>query len=371
MNKRDNGFLLLDRARDPEIISRFSNIVLWGAGSYVEQVLSTVPQGTVSAVFDSNPKKWGRRIQNVLVYPPEEFSVDGDTAVIISASKNMDDIARSLNAVYCVRAEQMFPMITQQTLHRHYLSNVIRSHQEELLHVEALLEDTASKRYFAGYINTILTMNPLLLTRNAYTAEPYVYAGEIETIAPKLGDCIVDCGAFIGDTMERFVQLADGQCKFYGLEPVLGNYELLVRTAKKYPSVQSVMDQCAVGARRGTVEIISESDITVRADSCGTYAGGRGSVRTVVPVETLDRLFEKQGTDYIKMDIEGEEVNAILGGRNVIRRDRPAMLLSAYHMINHMWEIPLLVRDICPSYRIYCGHQPGAPFEPEFYCTAR
>lgn len=171
--------------------------------------------------------------------------------------------------------------------------------------------------------------------------------------------------------MECFMQLTDNNCKFYGLEPVSGNYKVLLQTIKKYPNVCAKVMRCAVGKEIGEMEITSALEITELADVFGTYENSPKAQKETVSVETLDHLFEAESVDYIKMDIEGEEVNALLGSQDLIKKNQPAMMLSAYHMINHMWEIPLLVHKFDPAYRIYCGHQPAACFEPEFYCIRR
>jgi FkbM family methyltransferase len=54
-----------------------------------------------------------------------------------------------------------------------------------------------------------------------------------------------------------------------------------------------------------------------------------------VSVTTLDdwvRTTGMSGIDLIKMDIEGAEIEALEGGVNLIKRDRPQMLVQAYHL---------------------------------------
>jgi FkbM family methyltransferase len=52
-----------------------------------------------------------------------------------------------------------------------------------------------------------------------------------------------------------------------------------------------------------------------------------------VRVDSLDHVVMRHGVrfDLIKMDIEGAELEAIEGARDTLRRDRPELLIQAYH----------------------------------------
>lgn len=76
---------------------------------------------------------------------------------------------------------------------------------------------------------------------------------------------------------------------------------------------------------------------------------------------------EIERIDFIKLDIEGDEKIALEGGRNLIKKYFPRMMVSAYHKCEDLWELPLLIHEINPQYKIYLGHQPHAAFEPEIY----
>ncbi len=90
-----------------------------------------------------------------------------------------------------------------------------------------------------------------------------------------------------------------------------------------------------------------------------------------VPVRTLDSVIAEASArgdlpadlpiDFIKYDVEGAEVAAIRGSMATIRRDRSALLVSAYHRSEDLFALPLLLHELVPSYHLYLRRAPGIP----------
>ena len=56
------------------------------------------------------------------------------------------------------------------------------------------------------------------------------------------------------------------------------------------------------------------------------------------------------------MDIEGSEVNALKGAKNVIEKFKPDMAICLYHRDSDFYQIPEIVLDFAPSYKVWFGH---------------
>lgn len=73
-----------------------------------------------------------------------------------------------------------------------------------------------------------------------------------------------------------------------------------------------------------------------------------------VETESLDSLCEKNGIEnvsFIKMDIEGFELEALQGAAGVVKTHRPVIVASVYHTGKDFFEIPLLLEKLNPDYR--------------------
>lgn len=72
--------------------------------------------------------------------------------------------------------------------------------------------------------------------------------------------------------------------------------------------------------------------------------------------DSIDHICDKNGykrLDFIKMDIEGSEYDALLGAKNVIRKWHPILAICVYHKEDDFYKIPNLIKDIYQGYKIY------------------
>ena len=80
--------------------------------------------------------------------------------------------------------------------------------------------------------------------------------------------------------------------------------------------------------------------------------------KIIVPTAVLDDLVEDGKIlppDYIKMDIEGAETNALTGGRATLSKFHPRLSLASYHIPTDAQRIPEIVKQAWPDYRMECG----------------
>lgn len=71
-----------------------------------------------------------------------------------------------------------------------------------------------------------------------------------------------------------------------------------------------------------------------------------------IEVTSLDDTITGK-VSFIKMDIKGSEIPALRGGERVIRENKPKLAVCVYHLEEDLWEIPLLIKQLAPEYKIY------------------
>ena len=67
----------------------------------------------------------------------------------------------------------------------------------------------------------------------------------------------------------------------------------------------------------------------------------------------LDEVLGENKPTYIKMDIEGSELDALMGAQNIIRKNLPVLAICSYHRQDHLWKIPALIHSYADEYRFF------------------
>lgn len=219
-----------------------------------------------------------------------------------------------------------------------------RANKDKLLRVYDRLADDMSRKTFECVVRFKLTGDVRYLFEcETDENEPY------ETFL-KLSDkeIFADFGAYRGDTVEDFLSRVTSYKKIYAVEPDQKTFKKLL------------------SALEGKKNIIPVNACVSSFDGITTFSmsGSRGSTaakgQDTVDSVTMDTLL-KDGVTFVKMDVEGNEAAAIEGGRNVILKHKPKMLISCYHRSEDVFDLPLRVCGIRDDYKIYMRHFKSLP----------
>jgi hypothetical protein len=90
----------------------------------------------------------------------------------------------------------------------------------------------------------------------------------------------------------------------------------------------------------------------------GSAVGGVGDSSKEIELTCLDEVLFSLSPTLIEIDIEGYEIEAIYGAREIISKKSPVLALCVYHRQDHLWRILLVVSAMNPTYRFilrsYC-----------------
>lgn len=350
-------------------INEYGKIVLFGAGSYVMDSINTFGKEKIIAILDNDAKKWGKKIQGIKIENPKKFFEevkDNRFAIVLSTSGFQYEIAEELVHTYKCSKEQLFSLCPDYQEERMYQVRDILNKIHDIQTVYEMLEDEPSKEYFENSLIARITHNPLFLKPNASMKNVCWYSGK-QDIRPFPGTYVLDCGAYIGDTARMFWDMMNQKGKIYCFEPFEGNFKQLSQWVKETGLKDKVIPyQIAVSNQDSSMVISAGTSVSMRANLMENE-----TEKNKVSVKKIDSMqgIEIEKADFIKMDIEGEELNALEGAKAVIEAYKPQMMISAYHKTSHLWEIPLKLKEIVPEYKIYLGHSPNVSFEPEIYVT--
>ena len=353
----------LGAPREIEALLEADRVLMFGAGNASRGMARYLrDQGkTVAAYLDNDPARAGSRHDGVEVMAPGAVHhPDLRTLPIVVSTEAQSAVGRQLLDDLGVPLARVFSQVSDM-LRGHYRTSLLREHRADLEWLLGRVADEESRAYLESVIRVRWTMDPSQSRRNAHVRGQYLY--DHPDTAPQPGDLIVDCGAYIGDTAREFLERLGGQASIHALEPFPANFAKLEALAASWPPGTVVPMKLAAGAAKGTATLTAPGEEA----SMYPHLGTAGSGGMTVSLERLDDLFAGMPVDYVKMDIEGAEMDALRGGAALIARDTPTMVIASYHRPDDLWRIPRLVESIEPHFRLYAGHNHGTVHEVELY----
>lgn len=165
------------------------------------------------------------------------------------------------------------------------------------------------------------------------------FAKEIVKISDD--EVFVDCGACAGDTALLFKEKAGERYKkIICFEPDHFNYKVL--TAKKIKNL--------VAFNAG----VWDKTDTLCFNERGGASSGISDIGDVqIKVRAIDDMKECDDATFIKMDIEGSELNALKGAEKTIRRNKPKLAICIYHSNEDMIRLAEYIHELNPEYKLY------------------
>ena len=178
----------------------------------------------------------------------------------------------------------------------------------------------------------------------------------------------VDLGAYDGDTVEEFLKYTGKRFqKIYALEPDRRSFTKLRRRLYYISSALLDARNAAAWNENTTLMFYNKAGRSSSfTANISAQTKGRGYETQAI---TVDSLLDGKPATLIKYDVEGSEREALLGSEQTIRMYRPRLVVSLYHRVGDIIELPLLVHELNPDYRLFMRHHPYIPaWDTNLYC---
>jgi len=138
------------------------------------------------------------------------------------------------------------------------------------------------------------------------------------------GNSVADIGAHIGYFSRQLSALVGAKGRVYAFEPDPDNAERLKRNTTDLANVS--VQESAVAAISGELQLFSSR--TLNVDHRAYQAKDQARAGKKVSAVSLDDFFSADDiwVDFIKMDIQGYEEQAMTGMQSTLRKFRPAVV---------------------------------------------
>jgi FkbM family methyltransferase len=214
-------------------------------------------------------------------------------------------------------------------------------------YIYGLLQDGISQEQFISLVNFRYSYDIQHLNNFSHL-EKWQY---FEDFIPINSDeCFLDVGSYDGYTSEEFLKFSPDYKEIHVFEPDPIN---MTRVNQRLKDYQNIFFH-KVG--------LSNKRETLRFERAGSESKISNSGLSKIKVDRLDDILNINAT-FIKIDIEGAELNAIEGMTNTIQKHHPKIAISVYHKVGDFWRIPDLILNIRSDYNIYLRHYTESIYE--------
>lgn len=196
----------------------------------------------------------------------------------------------------------------------------------------------------------------------AYLEEEQYFAPDIIKLHEE--EIFVDAGALILDTSKRFINECRknkiSNFKIYAFEPDDISYQKCVNVQKSMGNVDLKLYNAGLWSENTTLYFDNNGNGTSKIVQQETAC----SIETIA----LDDCVSDKVT-FIKMDIEGAELEALKGCKKTIKKYKPKLAICIYHKKEDLLEIPQYIKELVPEYKLYVRHYSNAETETVLYAV--
>ena len=224
------------------------------------------------------------------------------------------------------------------------------THQYEYIY--NLLSDEKSKEIFTKVINFKISFDYTFMEGFTNNHSEQYFDKEIVPDIKNIS--FFDGGGYVGDTATEVIKNYPDFKKIWLIEPIPENIRIATRELGHLKNIEFLT--CGVSNKKETLYFNEEKSFST------LY--GKGT--QCVEVDTIDNIV-KEKVDFIKLDIEGAEQDAIDGAKETIKKYKPILAICVYHKAEDWYKIPEKVLDIQSSYDVYLRHYMEGIFETVMY----
>lgn len=328
-------------------------ILLYGMGNGAEEIITQLKKynKTISGVFASDGFVRGQHFKGYEVLDYKTAKQKFRDFIVLTAFGTTDKaVIENIKSI--AKEQELYisdvPVYGNTVFtHEYYIDNL-----NDIKEIRKCFADNRSQEVFDAVIDFKLTGN----IDKLFFCEDKENDEILKIIKLPYSAVIFDLGAYIGDTAEKFLNIFPNAQKIIACEPDQKNYKRLLENTEKYSSV--VCENAAISYLNGEIHFGGEGGRNQSA-----YTGD-----CITKSITIDSLCEKYGKpDFIKFDIEGQELNGLIGAEETIKKYKPKLMVSAYHRSEDIVSIPKKVLSLRSDYKMYIRHFPCIPCWDTYY----
>lgn len=325
------------------------SIVMYGMGNGADKIISRLDTLGVEIAdfFASDGFVRGQYFHDKRVLSFSEIKEKySDPIILVSFGSERDEVIELISEIS--RNYELYlpdvPVAGEDVFDREFFDK----HIKDLEKAYDLFEDGLSRTVFCDVIAYKLTGKIEYLLKNTQS-DKEVYT---ELFDMSKWSCTADLGAYNGDSASFVSALAPSVERIIALEPDRKNFIKLENNSKELSASVEAHNVCAWNEKT-TLYFERGGNRNSTVSGIGHTASVGDTKRIEVRADTLDNILDGRSVDFIKLDVEGSELEAIKGCEKAIAELAPDMLASGYHRSEDIFLIPIKLKELLPNHKIY------------------
>ena len=353
-------------------IKKSDDVWIYGSGTFAESIISKLENMSfvISGVIDhmNVGKKITSSRSSYTVKSLSEVSLVPECQVVLAICNlngNIKNISKLFEPNIRVTSPvELFQMFSEQgiDLENYWLSTDFELFSRDLLDIQKFrkkLGDDQSKDLFDGILNyrrygqiiDLPTPRPL---KEQYLAKEYS--------TPPKDLRVIELGACQGENLGHFLDAGHSFIDGFLFEPDASNLKVLRDRLSLLNLTSLECHQLGAWNESATLKFQTSGDAAAAISSGGDIS---------IDVVALDDFIPTEySPNFIKMDIEGAEMEALRGMTALIENHHPHLAISVYHKPSDLWTIGNFLHQRFPgSYSFYLRMYGEQTFDTILYAV--
>ena len=248
---------------------------------------------------------------------------------------------------------------------------LIESHQSKVDFIDILFMNLRMPLTDLSFLGVPIKMYYSALGINIdFIIKQYELHRDEMHIVAEPGDIVIDAGGCFGDTALYFAQKVGKEGEVHVFEFIPDN----IATFKKNIALNEVLEP-AIKLVSNPLWSSSGQQVFYLSNGPGSRVSmnefeGYTNKTITLSIDDYRNSENLSRIDFIKMDIEGAELNALKGAEETIKQFKPKLAIALYHSTAEFESIPRYINELNLGYKFYLSHSTIYGEETMLFATA-
>lgn len=347
-------------------LSNYKSVSLYGAGTIGEETLNFLSTLNIDVDFFIDKKKEGELLQKKIILPTKKNANDFPNIIIsiFNAFVDLNILKTELtslgyNVLGCFT--DIFYNFPKKFQDKYWLVDpkIYVSNKEKIDKFSCELFDKKSKDLLCKIYESRTTGNFNILDKpdinNQYF--PCDLDGWLDFKSLRF----MDIGGYDGDSILKMYEKKYNVDHAVIFEPDPENLKKLIKNVSSFDDNLTIIPN-------GVFSSIIKLNFNLNQNASSFINEENNANSVTIQCLDIDSCFQNFKPNFLKMDIEGAELEALKGASETIIKYKPNLAISIYHKPDDLWEIPSFIKSLRSDYKFFLRSHGFLTFDTVLYC---